>query len=270
MERCFLFELKDRQVLGFDTGLDAAAFAKARLAAILTKPGYVVPPPPDITVQSWKPKGVIERENSMIIWGPSFGEGPVERLDRLVTAAAANAGPGSSADRALNTLGLWVRGRFLLPAGEILPKPFPAGALLSGDAILFPPEALVRRTVEGADWFAGAEQWTHPDLAGDAAGAFCAAALLYRSLCGIEPFPAKDIETLHLDIREGNFLPPALAAPGLDKTAEALIAGALNEGKLAPAPNLKTLGEFLRPSGYGDQPRGSGIPGGLVFQTPQQ
>jgi hypothetical protein len=125
-------------------------------------------------------------------------------------------------------------------------------------ALLFLPDALVRRTIAGADWLAAAEQWVHPDLSGDAADSFCAAALLYRILCGVEPFPAKDIETLHLDMREGNFLPPALAAPGLDQTAAALIAGALSGGRLGPMP--KTPGEFLRPRASETGPTGETEP----------
>jgi hypothetical protein len=239
MKRIFPFELEGRKVLGFDTGLDSAAFAKTRLAQILTHGGYVVPPSLELPVQGWTAKGVIEREGSMVIWGPSFGEDPVKRLDLLITA-----GP---ADQGLDALNHWLRARFLLPGGETLPPPFPAGALLSPDgAVLFPPEALIRRVIVGDEWYAGAEKWTHPDLAGNAAVSFCAAALLYRVFCGVEPFPAADIETLRLDMREGNFLPPDLAAPGLDERAAKFITGSLSCGKLEPAPDLKTLLRFLR------------------------
>jgi hypothetical protein len=234
MERIFLFEHAGQPVLGFDTALDSAAFARTRLAQILTHNGYVVPPSLELPVQGWTAKGVIEREGSMVSWGPAFGEGQPERLDLVIT--------GEPADRGLAALNCWLRARFLLPGGEVLPLPFPAGALLSPDgAVLFLPEALTRRVVEGDEWFAGAEKWTHPDLAGDAAVSFCAAALLYRLFCGVEPFPAADIETLHLDMREGNFLPPELAAPGLDETAGTLITGALSRGQ-----DMKTLLRFLR------------------------
>jgi hypothetical protein len=200
----------------------------------------------------------------MIIWGPAFGEGQPECLDRLVAAA----GPAVttetaavSADQALDALGRWVQARFILPPSppegeKTLPAPFPAGALLCSDgAILFPPEALLRRTIETEKWFTGAERWTHPDLLGDAADSFCAAALLYRILCGAVPFPAGDPETLHLDMREGNFLPPGLAAPGLDHTADMVISGTLSRGKLAPAADLKSMVRFLRtpPSGASTQ-----------------
>jgi hypothetical protein len=264
MERIFLFEYEDHQVLGFNTGLDAAAFAKARLDQLLTRSGYAISPPPDFKLQQWKPKGVIEQDGSMIIWGPAFGEGQPERLDRLVTAAGSavtTRAAAVSADQALDALVRWVRARFILPPAppegeETLPAPFPAGALLYSDGtILFPPEALLHRVIETEEWLTGAERWTHPDLFGDAADSFCAAALLYRILCGAVPFPAGDIETLHLDMREGNFLPPGLAVPGLDHTADAVISGALSRGKLAPAPDLKSMVRFLRtpPSGASTQ-----------------
>jgi hypothetical protein len=279
MERIFRFELEGRLVLGFDTGLDSAAFARARLSQILTSTGFAVSFSQERPVQRWKPKGIIERQGSMVIWGPSVGEGGPERLDRLIAAAGpVEEAPSGGADLALDALHRWVRSRRRLPAGKDVPAPFPAGALLFpgsqspgpalGGVMLFPPETLIRRIFGAEEWLDGAEQWIHPDLSGEAADSFCAAALLYRILCGAEPFPAKDIETLHLDMRKGNFLPPRLAAPGMDSIPEALIAGSLSRGRLAPAPDLKTLEDFLQGQPNPAEPEQSAE--ALVYGLPQE
>jgi hypothetical protein len=72
------------------------------------------------------------------------------------------------------------------------------------------------------------------DLSGEAALSFTAAAMLYRilasekgSAAGALPFPAKDADLLHQDMREGVFLPLRLAAPGLESGAADLVDRAL-------------------------------------------
>jgi hypothetical protein len=54
--------------------------------------------------------------------------------------------------------------------------------------------------------------------------AFCAGLMLYLILTGVHPYPAA---TIYQDMREGIFLPPHLAAAGLDKKMSELILAAL-------------------------------------------
>jgi hypothetical protein len=65
---------------------------------------------------------------------------------------------------------------------------------------------------------------------------FTAAALLYFALSGGFPYPGRDRDVLREDIREGVFIPPRLAAPGLlDEPASLITAG------LSPRARLRGL-----------------------------
>lgn len=219
--------------LGFDTGLNARSFARAKLALFINRCGVIVYPGGKTGV--WRPEGTAEYqaagspEKTVAVYGPAF---PGERLDRLIEGADA-----------LDALRLWIPARLVLgktagegsgPGGWELPAPRPAAALLSAGSsgtILFAPEDLTRRAVEAEGdgaWLKGAERWTHPDLAGEDADVFAAAAMLYRVLCGEPPYPSDDVERLHQDMREGVYTPPALMAPGLDAGIAALITSALS------------------------------------------
>jgi hypothetical protein len=65
--------------------------------------------------------------------------------------------------------------------------------------------------------------------------------MLYRVLLGSPPFPAAGEIPLREDMREGNFLPPALAAPGLEPATAALIQAALRPAKGGGPEAGKTL-----------------------------
>jgi hypothetical protein len=239
------FELEGKTVLGFDTGLNSQAFAQAKMAQFINQPGYIVFPPgfgetwdgASGMVETWKPLGVTERKGTMVVWGPGF---PGKALDLIIAAS----GDVAEKDEALEALRCWIRARRILegkgggPSPE-LPAPWPAGALVAvpeagapgpeifpAGTILFPPARLLRRTVEALGpeaWLSRAECWTHPDLTGGEASAFTAAALAYRLFCGEPPFEARDEETIHEDIREGNYMPPRLRAPGLREDIAAFI-----------------------------------------------
>jgi hypothetical protein len=92
------------------------------------------------------------------------------------------------------------------------------------------------------------------DLAGEAALSFTAAAMLYRilasekeSAAGALPFPAKDKDLLHQDMREGVFLPIRFAAPGLESGAAELVDRALAGLKDAVnRPPPAAIGELLK------------------------
>ncbi|MDR1302049.1 MAG: hypothetical protein LBK43_06225 [Treponema sp.] len=225
-----------RGVLEFDTGLDARAFAQAKLAHLVAESGYLVTGG-EGSWTPWKPKGVYERNGTMRIWGSGFTG---ERLDMLVA-------DDTRKDLALDALRYWIRARLLGEAQPGLPSPWPAGAIIGPSGrILFPPEELIRYSIDAAGpqaRFNGVEGYVHPDLPGMKGTAFTAGALLYRIFCGSPPFPNTTQELLYQDIREGVFLPPQFAVPGLDAKLAALISQALSPFMGKRTTQQKTLGE---------------------------
>ena len=236
------FEIDGHRALGFDTGLNARAFAQAKLAQFITEPGLIVRPsetPPN-RVGFWKASGVREIIGadgpSMVVWGPPV-EG--ERLDTLLEAPCNGSG---QQDKALAAVSLWIQAILALgenPYGEHSPGKnpriplWPCAALIrQGDEgrppeVFFAPPSLTRRSVIIND-----EWYVNADLDGMAAAAFTAAAMLYRIFSGTPPFSAADISILHQDMRDNNFLPVHLAVPGLEPRLASLIQAALER----PAP----------------------------------
>jgi hypothetical protein len=255
MERIIEIEVEGRVKLGFDTGLNARSFAQTKLAQFINRTGIIVYP--DGKTGVWRPEGAAEHqaagspEKTLAVYGPPFRGG---RLDRLIEGAG---------EGALDALRYWTRARAVLGAGaDPPPYPWPAAALLADGSsgapgvfprgtVLFPPDALARRAAEAggqAVWLKGAERWTHPDLAGEDAAVFAAAAMLYRILCGEPPYPAEDIERLRADIREGVYTPPSLAVPGLDAGTAGLITNALAPVSASVRrPSLEEFGGKLGP-----------------------
>ncbi|MDR2392840.1 MAG: hypothetical protein LBD93_01585 [Treponema sp.] len=241
-------EARGMLVLEFDTGLDAHAFAQLKLAHLSTTSGYVVSPVGSWA--PWKPIGVREQQGTMRIWGPAFtGEG----LDMLITDERRK-------DWALDALRYWIRAWLFLETQQGLPTPVlgPAGALVAPSGkILFPPKELLRYSLKagGEDaWLKGVEGYVHPDLPGLEGLAFTAGAILYRICCGAPSFSNTNLEILHKDIREGIFLPPGLAVPGLDAHLATLINQALSplrgqQGAWVPL-GLSVLAEALGPPGF--------------------
>ncbi|MDR1618803.1 MAG: hypothetical protein LBS06_07135 [Treponema sp.] len=259
--KIYHFDLEGKRVLGFDTGLSPQAFAQAKMAQAVTDRGFIVVPGGGLA--TWRASGVAELPGdggaAMVIWGPPF-EG--RRLDLVIGGAAGEKG----GEEALDCLRYWIDARAAL--GEDAPPPWPAGAFvrLAGDGgerdgpepaspgrngpqprnddgpadglwpagtVFFPPERLVMRCLQAEGdgaWRDGAEAFVHPDLEGKAAAAFCAGAMLYRIFAGRGAFSGADAAAVHQDMREGVFLPPRLAAPGLDGAPAALM-----ESALAPA-----------------------------------
>ncbi|MDR2363585.1 MAG: hypothetical protein LBD65_04140 [Spirochaetaceae bacterium] len=245
------FEIDGAAVLGFDTGLNAQAFAQAKMAQFVTQPGYIVRP--GGPVEPWRPGGVIEREGTMVIWGPDFdGEG----LDRIVSG-------GTGKEAALDALRFWIKARILLEGRESPPAPWPAGALVAASgAILFPPERILRRVLEAAGddvWLAGVAGWVHPDLTGGEAAAYAGAAMLYRIFCGTGAFQNPDIDLVRQDMREGFFIPARFLALGLEEPLARLLEEALAPVKYfvrkgTKRPGLESLEAVLGAPGS----RGSG------------
>jgi hypothetical protein len=284
IERIIHVEVEGRGRLGFDTGLSPQAFAQAKLAQFITQEGHIVFP--GGAVKLWQPGGVMERNGSMVIWGPDFKG---ERLDRLVASG------GGGLDPALEALRRWIaayphlQGGSLWPAGVFVALTGAAGdteeaesGLYPAGTVFFPPERLRCRCVqaEGEEsWLDGGESLVSVDLGGEAAASFTAGAMLYRVFARAAqgdrspgedpapaalPFPNRDPDLLHQDIREGVFLPLALAAPGLDPGAAALVDRAIAgiKGKLPGSrPSLEELAGLLGgtavPAGSGSREAGA-------------
>ncbi|MDR2479552.1 MAG: hypothetical protein LBD48_09605 [Treponema sp.] len=238
----FLFETEGRTALGFDTGLDARAFAQARFARFMTEPGFTVYP--DGAVEPWTAAGVIERE-TMIIWGPAF-EG--DSLDSIIAG-------NTQRDRALDAVVRWIRARLFL---EDRPAPLlPCAAMLAcrgsshpAGTVFFSPESLVQCCMQAAaaeERMSGGEWYVHPDSAGTQAAAFTASAMLYRIFAGTAPFSALDTAALRQDMREGNYTPLRLAVPGIDSRLAALTGSALRPaaGPDGPRNGADCLNRFL-------------------------
>jgi hypothetical protein len=248
IDNIFCFELDGKTVLGFDTRLDAQAFAQAKMAQFITQPGYLVYP--DGAIEPWKASGVTERPRvpgdpgTMVIWGPVFYG---ESLDSLVRDPERR-------DEALSAVIRWIKACEKLKEEPLFPGA--AGALIgtsapgSGQTVFFLPERLVKRCIEAAGdpGVISAQQWFHPDLKGDESAAFSAGAMLYCIFCKAPPFYNDDREALRQDIREGVFTPPGLAAPGLDKDPAKLISEALEpvkKGEEKKRPTTEAIAKLL-------------------------
>ena len=255
-EKVFLFETDGKKSLGFDTGIDARAFAQAKIAQFITEPGLVVHWETG-KVDLWNAAGVTEIDRTggraMVVWGPPF-EG-----ERLASLAEPPADDTEKQNKALAAIAAWIQALLFLEAhpssafGANALPPQPSAALIgtavaAGDVFFAPANLALRCMIGGGEWY------IHPDLDGLESAAFTAAAMLYRVFAGSTPFTYTDAITLRQDMREENFLPARLAAPALDGRLASLIqnilgpveakAGAIN-GKAA----LHALLEILRPNG---------------------
>ena len=237
-KRVFGFDLDGHPVLGFDTGLNSQGFAQAKLAQLLTHHGSIVYPNGEI--ETWLPGGVHDN-GSMVIWGPAF---PGEELTGIIDSQNRRDLPidAQRRDEALDAIRYWLKARTVLEesAGHTSPFNGPAGAFIitgknpateqpyPAGTIFFPPAALVRRSLEADSLLGSAERWVHPDLDGVKAISFSAAVMLYRTFCGALPFSRDKAELLRQDMREGVFIPPQMAAPGIDGELAGLISMAMS------------------------------------------
>jgi len=233
----FLFDVEGQKALGFDTGLDSRAFARTKFAQFITEPGYTVSfDGKSSSVNLWKASGVVEYSeaeaagSTMVIWGPP----PPFRWERLDILLHDN----DKREQALTAIRSWIQA--LLETGAP-----PAGAPTAGAPPLWPCAALIGEDQPGEIFFAPMDltvnclmakesnkinnRYVHPDLNGMNAAAFTAAAMLYHVFAGSQAFPAADEIIRHEDMREGNFLPIRLAAPGLNDKLSALLQTALNQ-----------------------------------------
>ena len=250
MERqVFLFDVDQQEALGFDTGLDSRAFARAKFAQFITEPGLIVNlDAANSSVNFWRASGVVEYstvENpAMVVWGPPFRG---KSLDLLLH-------DGEKREEALAAIRRWIQA--VLALGEKHHAPigalplWPCAALIGenqSSEIFFAPPGLALHCLMVKEANLINSRYIQPDLTGMNAAAFTAAAMLYQVFTGSPAFSAGDEIILHEDMREGNFLPVRLAAPGLDDKLAALIQKAMiQNAKKGGLPNgIQLLEGFL-------------------------
>jgi hypothetical protein len=222
-------EIDGKPALFFDTGLDAQAFAQAKLSYFITEQGFIVSR--DGSVSMWQAGGAVERNGTIGVWGPAFEGRP---LDVILGACASDTGDsGGVKDTALDAVRAWIAACVSLSYRDAAFSLAPTLALVAPDGtLLFCPPSTTRRCLEAENhWINGGERWIHPDLRGEEAIVFTASAFLYQLFAGTPPFLNTDIEVLHQDMREGVYLPIHLAVPGLNVELAALVNSALMSTK---------------------------------------
>jgi hypothetical protein len=256
MMRIHISDVNEKQAVCFDTGLDPRSFARTKMSQCLIEPGYIVHPDGSNTV--WKASGVNELDGYMRVWGSPFSG---ERLDMLLSAINTPKQTPEQAEQrqkaALQAVVYWMRAKLLI--GETHSALNPGAAFVScsdgGEhqkgSVFFTPESLSQRCllVEGAGYTAvmrsgvselrsnvpsALDRYNCPDLKDTDASAFCAGTMLYTVLAKTHPYP--DTENIYQDMREGVFIPPKLAIPGINKELCELINAAL----LLPVAAKKT------------------------------
>ena len=211
MQRIYLSDIEGKPALCFDTGLDPRSFARTKMSQSMIEPGYIVCP--DGSHEEWKASGVSEINGSMKVWGPSFAG---KRLDLLINEIDS---PEQQAE-ALQAIVFWIRAKMLLGETQSTLNPAAAFVCLADEnkypkgSVFFAPENLSHRCLllEGSGKI---DNFNSPDLKGMDAAAFCTGSMLYKILSKSFPFPHD--KTIFQDMREGLFLLPHLAVPGLDK-----------------------------------------------------
>jgi len=249
LKKVLFFELNGKEVLGFDTALTSRDFARTKMAQSIPQPGYIIYP--DGRVEIWQRGGVTPlgsgTDETIVFWGPLF---PGEGIEELIKS--------TNKDKALDAIRFWLKARIVLEE-KFAKAQEAAFSGLSGALIIhkknnlyplgtvfFPPSDLFMRTIT-AETEAEAE-WAHPDLAGAEGISFSAGAMLYRVFCGADAFSGAGIEEIHQNIREGVFLTPSLALPGLDPEMSKLISNLLGtkiKGGWAKRPAPNEIMEFI-------------------------
>ena len=220
MRHIHISEVDGKPEVCFDTGLDPRSFARTKMSQCLTEPGYIVYQ--DGSCKEWRATGVNEVDGFMRVWGsPFYGE----RLDQLL-----NETPSSEMQTSLQAVAFWIRAKLLLgekrstlSPGAIFICCADGGSVFPRGSVFFAPENLSQRClfIEGIE----PNYFNCPDLNGIEAAAFCAGAMLYKVLTQTQPYSST--AGAFQDMREGVFLPPSLAALGLDEKLCSLIQSAL-------------------------------------------
>jgi hypothetical protein len=228
MQNINISTVEGQTAVCFDTGLDPRAFARTKMSQSLIETGIVSYP--DGSREKWKPAGVNEVNSLMRVWGPLFASQRLDLLLEKTTQSVQTASKQAAQQAALQAVAFWIRAKMLL--GDTRSASNPGAAFFCNEdgkvpgqkrgAFFFAPEHLSNRCLltEGSQ----TDRYNCPDLTGMESAAFCAGLMLYLLLTGVHPYPAA---TIYRDMREGVFLPPHLAAAGLDKKLSELILAAL-------------------------------------------
>jgi hypothetical protein len=228
MQRINILTVDEKKAVCFDTGLDPRAFARTKMSQSLIETGIVSYP--DGSREIWKPAGVNEVNGLMRVWGPLFDAQRLDLLLEKTELSVQTASKQAAQQAALHAVVFWIRAKMLL--GDTRSASNPGAAFFCGEdgkapgqkkgAVFFAPEHLSSRCLfaEGSE----IDRYNCPDLTGMETAAFCAGLMLYMILTGAHPYPE---ETIYQDMREGVFLPPHLAAAGLNKKTNELILAAL-------------------------------------------
>jgi len=244
-ERIFITDIENNPAVCFNTGLDPRSFARTKMSQSLIEPGYVVNP--NGTHKVWKSAGVHETNGIMQVWGPLFSG---KRLDLLINEISSLT-QNNSSQIALQAVVLWIRAKMSL--GDKHSAFNPGAAFMcfqSGNAdypkgtVFFAPEYLSNRClfIEGSQL----DRNNCPDLLGMDSTAFCTGVMLYTIFAAAHPYPSAEI---YQDMREGVFLPPALAVPTLDEKLAELIQAALLipvSGKKSSMSSIDIVTEILK------------------------
>jgi hypothetical protein len=214
MQKIHVSIVEGKNAVCFDTGLDPRSFARTKMSQSLIEPGYLVHP--DGTNEVWKSAGVKDLNGNMRVWGPPVAG---KRLDQIIEK--------ENQDMALRAIAFWIRAKMLLGDAKNTLNPGATFVCCGEDAaasageVFFAPHNLSNRclVIENNE-----DYYNCPDLSGMEAAAFCAAVMLYRILAAVHPY---QLAVIFQDMREGVFLPPRLAAPGLDGRLCELIEAAL-------------------------------------------
>jgi hypothetical protein len=247
MRHIHISDVEGNQAVCFDTGLEPRSFARTKMSQCLIEPGFVVYP--DGTHKVWKAKGVCEINGYMRVWGTPFAG---KRLDQLLYESSTSVSTEAVRQAALQAIVFWIRAKLFL--GETISALNPGAAFISftddnpdfpKGSVFFSPKNLSQRClfVEGLEH----DPYNCPDLNGMEAAAFCAGTMLYNVLMKFHPFSSSI--NLYQDMREGVFLPPVLASPGINSNLSNLIHNSLflPVAKKRPEQNgTEILDSFLK------------------------
>jgi len=206
--------LKDRPVLGLDTGVDADSLEGLRLVKASRGQGWFWD---GASIRPWVTRGVHQAARRLVVWGEVEGAIP--------PGATPEAWPLDGPE-GRDFVAAFVRA---WTARAALPEalgPFTASALLplkteAGWAFAFPPDDL-RAVLDSLQPLGDRLAWEHlrhPDAGGAPSWAFASAALALRAASGTLPWVQDDEEHLRQELRDlkrtfsDDELPADLGAP---------------------------------------------------------
>jgi hypothetical protein len=166
---------------------------------------------------------------------------PAGAIIALESSSAAPEAPAEAASNAAAS-GCYPPGTVFFPPGRLARRVVEAEAVSTEATLVAASEAAATPDA----WLTGAERWTHPDLAGPEAVVFAAAAMFYRLLSGVPPYPSQDVDVVRSDIREEVLIPLRLMAPGIEDYPAGLILRSLSPiAAREKRPELEEMSRLL-------------------------